>query len=101
MGAEAGTGWTTTKLQERGACFSESECYNPARDKKRLAALRESPPAFPPALRVHRVQGHPGIWEVTFAPDGRATFEYTTAVLVDEPHVIWRRIGTHAILAEP
>ena len=42
MGAEAGTGWTTTKLQERGACFSESECYNPARDKKRLAALRES-----------------------------------------------------------
>lgn len=38
-----------------------------------IAALRESPPAFPPALRVHRVQGHPGIWEVTFAPDGRAT----------------------------
>lgn len=66
-----------------------------------ITALRESPPAFSPALRVHRVQGHSGIWEVTFAPDGRATFEYATAVLVDEPHVIWRRIGTHAILAEP
>jgi hypothetical protein len=50
---------------------------------------------------VHRVQGHPGIWEVTFAPDGRATFEYATAILPDEPHVVWRRIGTHAILVEP
>ncbi len=66
-----------------------------------ITALRESPPAFSPALRVHRVQGNAGIWEVTFAPDGRATFEYATAVLASEPHVIWRRIGTHAILAEP
>jgi len=27
-----------------------------------------------PALRVKRVQGHPGIWEITWAP--RATFHY-------------------------
>jgi len=29
-------------------------------------------PAFPPRLRVKRVQGHPGSWELTFAADGRA-----------------------------
>src|SRR5437868_14773916 len=29
-----------------------------------------------PALRVKRVQGHPGVWEMTRAADGRATFEY-------------------------
>jgi hypothetical protein len=40
-----------------------------------VAALKESPPVFPVALRVHRVQGTPGVWEITFAPDGRATFE--------------------------
>lgn len=41
-----------------------------------IAALREKPPSFPPALRTKRVQGGVGIWEITFAPDGRATFEY-------------------------
>ncbi len=31
---------------------------------------------FEPGLRVKRVQGYPGVWEMTWAPDGRATFEY-------------------------
>jgi hypothetical protein len=50
-----------------------------------VAALRKKPPAFPPALRVHRVQGESGIWEITFAPDGRATFEYGEEVVAGEP----------------
>lgn len=58
-----------------------------------VTALKEKPPAFPPGLRVHRVQGATGIWEITFAPDGRATFEYGDQVLAGEPHVIWRRTG--------
>ena len=29
-----------------------------------------------PRLRVKRVQGHPGIWEMSWADDGRATFQY-------------------------
>jgi hypothetical protein len=66
-----------------------------------VAALKEEPPAFPPALRVHRVQGAAGVWEITFAPDGRATFEYGSEVNAGEPHVIWRRVGTHAVLSEP
>jgi hypothetical protein len=31
---------------------------------------------FRPGLRVKRVQGYTGVWEVSWAADGRATFEY-------------------------
>lgn len=66
-----------------------------------IAALKENPPAFPPRLRVHRVQAAAGVWEIAFAPDGRATFEYGQEVLANEPHVIWRRVGTHGVLIDP
>jgi len=66
-----------------------------------ITALREAPPAFPAALRIHRVQGSTGIWEITFAADGRATGEYGEEIIAGEPHVIWRRIGHHEVLAEP
>ena len=56
---------------------------------------------FPPGLRVHRVQGVAGVWEITFSPDGRAMFEYGQEVLASEPHVIWRRVGTHGVLSDP
>ncbi len=65
-----------------------------------IAALRVDPPTFPPALRVKRVQGTDGVWEITFAPDGRATFAYGPEVVPGEPHIIWRRIGTHDVLSE-
>lgn len=52
-------------------------------------------------LRVKGVRGAPGVYEMTWAPDGRATFAYGASVVGDEPHVIWRRIGTHEILREP
>jgi hypothetical protein len=57
--------------------------------------------SFDPALRVKRVQGYPGVWEMTWASDGRATFEYGEEVRPGEPHVIWRRIGTHSIFGQP
>ena len=56
---------------------------------------------FNPVLRLKRVQGHDGVWELTFAPDGRATFEYGEEVIPGEPHIIWRRIGTHEIFERP
>jgi hypothetical protein len=31
------------------------------------------------------------VWEVTFAADGRATFEYGDEVIESEAHIIWRR----------
>ena len=48
-----------------------------------------------------RVKGTTGIFEMTWAPDGRATFEYGESVRPREPHVIWRRVGTHGIFRQP
>lgn len=52
-------------------------------------------------LRVRGVAGYPGIFEITWAPDGRATFDYGEAVHPGERHVIWRRVGTHDIFDNP
>jgi hypothetical protein len=57
--------------------------------------------ALRPGLRVKRVEGTDEVWEMTFAPDGRATFEYGSEVRPGEPHIVWRRVGTHQILANP
>lgn len=56
---------------------------------------------FDPKLRIKRVQGQRGVWELTWAPDGRATFEYGGQIRAGDPHIIWRRIGTHDIFREP
>jgi len=49
-------------------------------------------------LRVKGVQGSRGVYEMTWAPNGRATFSYGTSIQGGEPHVIWRRVGKHEIL---
>ncbi|MGH9217557.1 MAG: hypothetical protein ACRD0V_02285 [Acidimicrobiales bacterium] len=56
---------------------------------------------FRKGLRVNGVQGASGVFEMTWADDGRATFQYGDAVLEGEPHVIWRRVGTHDIFRQP
>ncbi|MGO9332574.1 MAG: hypothetical protein ACLQCU_00705 [Acidimicrobiales bacterium] len=56
---------------------------------------------FRKGLRVKGVKGATGIFEMTWADDGQATFEYGEAVAEGEPHVVWRRIGTHAVLDRP
>ena len=55
---------------------------------------------FRPSLRVKRVRGYPGIWELSWAADGRATFEYG-AEIHEEAHIVWRRLGTHDIFRRP
>ncbi len=66
-----------------------------------VAALGSQSPAFPPGLRVKRVKGAPDIWELSWAPDGRATFRYGEEIKLGEAHVIWRRVGKHSILDAP
>ena len=56
---------------------------------------------FPSTLRIKRVKGHEGMWELTWAPDGRATFEYGDEVIPGEAHITWRRVGTHEIFDRP
>jgi hypothetical protein len=71
-----------------------------ARDEL-VAGLRAQPPQFTQRLRVKRVQGTEDVWEMTWAADGRATFRYGPQVLPNEPHIVWLRVGTHAILDDP
>lgn len=52
-------------------------------------------------LRVKGVKGAPGVFEMTWAPDGRATFEFGPELREGEPHIIWRRVGTHDIFGSP
>jgi hypothetical protein len=66
-----------------------------------VAALSTDPPKFPPQLRVKRVRGHAGIWEFTFAANGRATFQYGEPEKTGEQHIVWRRVGTRDVLREP
>ena len=52
-------------------------------------------------LRVKGIEGATGIFEMTWDADGRATFEYGDEVIDGEPHVVWRRVGTHSIFDQP
>jgi hypothetical protein len=46
------------------------------------------------------VKGAAGVFEMTWADDGRATFQYGHPAVEGEPHVIWRRAGTHDIFRQ-
>ncbi len=56
---------------------------------------------FRKGLRVKGVRSASDVYEMTWARDGRATFSYGPSLREGEPHIIWRRIGTHSIFAEP
>lgn len=56
---------------------------------------------FRAGLRVRGVQRTDGIMEMTWAPDGRATWQYGDELSEGDAHVIWRRIGTHDIFRTP
>lgn len=56
---------------------------------------------FRKGLRVKGIQGAAGIFEMTWADDGRATFEYGESFVEGDPHVIWRRVGTHRVFKRP
>ncbi|GAA2358952.1 hypothetical protein [Streptomyces cuspidosporus] len=56
---------------------------------------------FRTGLRIKGVRSSPGVYELTWAPDGRATWSYGQERIPGSRHVVWRRIGTHAILTSP
>ena len=64
-----------------------------ARDAGRLSRA-----PFRPTLRVKQVRGERGVWEMIWAPDGRATFAYGKPIKGDTTHIIWFEIGGHEIL---
>lgn len=57
---------------------------------------------FRASLRIKGVQGKDGVYEMTWEyHNGRATWQYGTEQISGQPHVIWRRIGTHDIFEPP
>ncbi|WP_198319392.1 hypothetical protein [Actinopolyspora erythraea] len=70
-------------------------------DTKFLPALDQSPPSFPPSLRVKRVHGTNGVREMTWDGDGRMTWQYELEHAPGVTTVILRRVGTHGIFGDP
>ena len=56
---------------------------------------------FRPGLRVKGVTAHPGVFEMTWDGDGRATVSHGDEQIAGEPHVIWRRMGTYENFTPP
>ncbi|MEV5139651.1 hypothetical protein AB0K71_17725 [Streptomyces syringium] len=56
---------------------------------------------FRPGLRVKGLRTAPGVYELTWARNGRATWQYGQERVSGACHVVWRRIGTHPILTGP
>lgn len=77
------------------------EAFKQARDELIAGLDSGGPSAIPGKLRVQGVQGHPGVYEMTFAADGRATFSYGDEVVPGKAHILWRRVGTHSIFKRP
>lgn len=53
---------------------------------------------FRPSLRVKKIRSKRGVYEMTWAADGRATFTLDRSASVDKLHVVWLRIGGHDVL---
>lgn len=93
------TGWARLSRTEQDRFLAVvRKQFNPACE--RFWTDPASP--WPTGLRVKRVQGMPGVWEMTWSfagPDGRATFEW---IEIDgELAIRWRRIGGHEVFDRP
>jgi len=56
---------------------------------------------FRPGLRVKGVQGHVGVFEMTWEPESRATFSYGMSPHPGDVRSVWRRVGGHEIFQNP
>ena len=56
---------------------------------------------FRKSLRVKKMAGYDNVWELTWALDGLATFEYGVPVKEGHPTIRWRHVGTHDIFKRP
>ncbi|MFD3484908.1 hypothetical protein [Streptomyces sp. NPDC058665] len=56
---------------------------------------------FRAGLRVKGVRRAPGVYELTWDGNGRATWSYGPEIVRGTQHIVWRRIGTHDILTGP
>jgi mRNA-degrading endonuclease YafQ of YafQ-DinJ toxin-antitoxin module len=81
--------------------LSQEERKQLSRAVNKLVADLKARQGFRKGLRIKGVQGHEGIYEMTWAPDGRASFSYGTSPNAGDVHIVWRRVGSHDILQDP
>ena len=82
--------------QYRGLSREQRRAFRAAVEKF-VADLKRGR-GFRPGLRVKGIKGSPGMFELTWAPDGRAVFSYGSSIREDEPHIVWHAVGTHDVL---
>lgn len=71
------------------------------RARSRFVGDLEASRPFRAGLRVMRVAGTDDVREMTWAPDGRATWQYGARDDDGAMVIVWRRVGTHDILRGP
>lgn len=94
--------YETTRRFERdfdNLTRSEQHAFQAA--VRKFVADLEKGRGFRNGLRVKGMKGAEGVFEMTWAPNGRATFQYGQSVKIGEPHIIWRRCGTHDVFESP
>jgi hypothetical protein len=95
---------TFTKLPRFARDFAQLSQKDQERFSEAVAKLVEDLErggGFRPGLGVRGVQGAPGVFEMRWAPDGRATFHYGDPIREGHIHLVWRRVGTHSVFGEP
>lgn len=55
---------------------------------------------FRAGLRIKGLRCAPGVYELTWAGDGRATWSYGKPIRGVQ-HIVWHRVGTHSVLTRP
>lgn len=92
---------TAARFQKDHADLDDTDAARFMAAVQAFVADLEAGGPFRPGLRVKGIKGAPGVYEMTWAPDGRATWQYGPEVIPGEPHIIWRRVGTHDIFRKP
>jgi hypothetical protein len=88
-------------------CAADWNDLDPDAQRAFLAALAKliadlsSGDVLRAGLRVKWVRGTNDVWEMTYASNGRATFQYGEERHPGDPHIIWRRVGTHKVFDQP
>lgn len=88
----------TPRFQREFARLSLADMKAFREAARTMAAALNAGEPFPARLRVKKVnKSDRDLWEVTFAPNGRAFFSRDAASPrgANEPHVRWERVGGH------
>ncbi len=87
--------------------ITDLQALTPAQRRRLRRVVRQSfvpdlrSGRFRPGLRIKRVRCAPGVYELTWAQDGRATWSFGRGRVPGTRHIVWHRIGTHSILKHP